>query len=287
MTLQKKPDWLKITCRESPNRAIVEELLKDLSLNTVCSEAACPNYMECFNRKTATFMILGVHCTRNCRFCNVQHQPPQEVNPDEPANVAEAVKRLGLRYVVITSVTRDDLPDGGAEHFAKVVREINKASPGTFVETLIPDFQGNCDALQVVARARPHVISHNIETVPRLYGDVRPQADYRQSLEVIRLIKEMDTRIRSKTGIMLGLGEKHQEVIDVLHDLRSVNCEFLTIGQYLAPSKAHHSVVEFIRPDVFNQYGEEAAEMGFVHVASAPFVRSSYHADKAVEGLAP
>lgn len=277
-----KPEWLKIRVTETPNRQSVEDLLGDLSLNTVCAEANCPNYNECFNNKTATFMILGIYCTRNCRFCNVTSARPQQVDTQEPQHIGEAVARMGLRYVVVTSVTRDDLPDGGAAHFAKVIQEIRKQSPKTKIEVLIPDLQGNLDALKVVSDAKPDVISHNIETVPRLYRQVRPQAQYLRSLDVIEKIKELDSGIRSKTGIMVGLGETSEEVLQVLDDLRARGCEFLTIGQYLAPSKEHVPVTAYIHPNQFEEYKKIAEEKGFLHVASGPFVRSSYHADKAL-----
>lgn len=277
-----KPDWLKITYRDTPNREYVENILSNLSLNTVCTEANCPNYLECFNRKTATFMILGVNCTRNCRFCNVTFSKPESVDVNEPENVAKAVAQLGLKYVVITSVSRDDLPDGGAEHFAQVIKSIKKLNANTAIEVLIPDFQGYVDALKIVSAALPAVISHNVETVPRLYSAVRPQAIYRRSLEVLKNIKLLNSAIHSKTGIMVGLGETKAEMIEVFKDLRAVNCEFLTIGQYLAPSKEHHPVVEYIHPDMFTEYKKIALEIGFSYVTSGPYVRSSYHADKAV-----
>jgi len=280
--LDKKPDWLKITYRDTPNREYVEKVLRSMSLNTVCNEANCPNYLECFNRKTATFMILGVNCTRNCRFCNVTFGKPEDVNINEPENIAKAVAQLGLKYVVITSVTRDDLPDGGAEHFAKTIKWIKKLNPNTAVEVLIPDLKGDIDSLKIVSYALPTVISHNIETVPRLYFAVRPQAIYNRSLDVIKNIKILNSSIHSKTGIMLGLGETKEEVIEVFKDLREIGCEFLTIGQYLSPSKAHYPVVEYIHPDTFKEYNDIALEMGFSFVTSGPYVRSSYHADEAV-----
>ncbi|MHC1719665.1 MAG: lipoyl synthase [Clostridiaceae bacterium] len=283
MMINKKPEWLKITYRDTPNRKLVEELLSKLSLNTVCREANCPNYLECFNRKTATFMILGRNCTRNCRFCNVTPAKPEKVDPNEPENVAKAVAQLGLKYTVITSVTRDDLTDGGADHFAQVINWIRKLNPDTAVEVLIPDLKGDIEALKIVAHSSPAVISHNIETVPRLYSEVRPQAIYERSLEVIKNIKLLDPSIHSKTGIMLGLGEKKEEVVKVFEDLRAVGCEILTIGQYLSPSKDHHPVIEYVHPDIFKEYKDTALSMGFSYVTSGPYVRSSYHADEVMQ----
>jgi len=280
--MKRKPEWLRISRGNYTNINIVEDILKNLNLNTVCSEALCPNYTECFSRKTATFMILGTNCTRNCSFCNVRHDLPQSVNQDEPGNIARAVKELELRYVVITSVTRDDLPDGGADHFANVIRAIRKNSPGTAVEVLIPDFKGDFDSLKTVVDAMPDVISHNMETVARLYNDVRPQAEYRRSLELIKNIKLLNINIHSKSGIMVGLGETIEEVHQLLDDLRKAGCEFLTIGQYLAPSLEHFPVSEYITPQQFDEYGATAKEKGFTFVASAPLVRSSYHAGEAL-----
>ncbi len=277
-----KPEWLKRTYREDPNLKYVREMLSNLHLNTICDEAMCPNFVDCFSKKTATFMILGVNCTRNCRFCNVTNSEPQKIDADEPNRIAEAVSKLGLKYVVITSVTRDDLPDGGAAHFAATIRAIHALTPNTAVEVLIPDLLGNQDALKAVIDARPEVISHNIETVKELYDQVRPQAIYERSLQVLKSIKELAPDIRSKTGIMLGLGETAEQIYRVFNDLRDVNCEFLTIGQYLAPSSAHYPVQEYVTPEEFDRYGQIAKEKGFAFVASAPFVRSSYNASEAL-----
>ena len=276
--MTKKPPWLRIQNIQSTNNEHVEEILKRLDLNTVCREAKCPNSMECFSRKTATFMILGTACTRNCSFCNVDFGPPQLVKKDEPDNIAQAVKKLGLQYVVITSVTRDDLPDGGAKHFARVIHAIHNTSPVTAVEVLIPDF--NFRSLEIVAGAGPEVIGHNMETVESLYPLVRPQAEYRRSLDLLRNIKAMN--IRSKTGIMLGLGETKEQVFALIDDLREVGCDILTIGQYLAPSKSHFPVQKYIEPEQFDEYKKTAEEKGFIHVSSAPFVRSSYNAERFV-----
>lgn len=281
--MQKKPEWLRIRVPAGSGYKEVRGILEKFHLNTVCDEALCPNRGKCFQAGTATFMILGKNCTRNCRFCNVTSAKPEEVDPDEPRRVAGAVEALKLKYVVITSVTRDDLPDGGAFHFADVIDAIKKKTPGVGIEVLIPDFQGDRDALSEVVDAGPDVIAHNVETVPSLYDEVRPQADYIQSLEVISNIKKMKPEIKSKSGLMVGLGETREQVIEVMKDLRSHGCEFLTIGQYLAPSKLHHPVIEYITPAMFDEYAKTARDLGFEHVASAPFVRSSYMAHEAFQ----
>lgn len=277
-----KPEWLRVKAHSTIGYEYVRELLEKLHLNTVCDEAACPNRGECFGRKTATFMILGSVCTRGCTFCNVTKGMSQPVDEKEPEHVAQAVKALGLKHTVITSVTRDDLPDGGAGHFADVVKAIGSQSPEVTIEVLIPDFQGDCEALQKVIEAHPQIINHNVETIPALYPEVRPQANYQRSLALIGHVKDTDASIRTKSGIMVGLGEKPQEVLAVLADLRKVNCDFLTIGQYLAPSAKHHPVVEYVRPEQFDFYRVKAYEMGFSYVASAPLVRSSYMAEQAL-----
>ncbi|MTI54969.1 MAG: lipoyl synthase [Geosporobacter ferrireducens] len=277
-----KPDWLKIKVTGGENRKQVEEILNRLSLHTVCEEANCPNLMECFCKKTATFMILGNVCTRKCTFCNVMKGSTLPIDPDEPLNIAKAVKELGLKHVVITSVTRDDLPDGGAEHFANVIREIRSIDRHVAIEVLIPDFLGALDSLRQVISAKPDIINHNIETVSRLYPSVRPMAVYSRSLELLKNVKEMDQSILTKSGIMVGLGEEQDEVIEVFRDLRMNRCDMLTVGQYLAPSKNHHPVSEYVHPEIFDQYKQIGEEMGFYHVASAPLVRSSYMADKAI-----
>ena len=278
----KKPDWLKISYRPSPHLTEMETLLESLQLNTVCREANCPNYVECFSKKTATFMILGTSCTRSCGFCNVKYGAPSAVDSHEPQRIAEAVKILGLQYVVITSVTRDDLPDGGASQFAAVIRALKLEAPKTAIEVLIPDFKGSIASLKLITDEAPAVVSHNMETVASLYEKVRPQADYRQSLDVLRAIKRLNPAVHSKTGIMLGLGETEEEVYTLLNDLCAVGCEFLTIGQYLAPSKAHYPVQAYIEPKQFERYGNVAREMGIAFVTSAPLVRSSYHAGAAL-----
>jgi len=276
----RKPEWLKIPIRSGRDLKSVEDILKESHLNAVCQEANCPNKMECYSRKTATFMILGAVCTRQCRFCNVTKGEADSLDPEEPKNLARAVEKLGLKYVVVTSVTRDDLPDGGAGHFAAVIDAIRRRTPDVTIEVLIPDFQGSLQALKTVLKAAPDVINHNIETVSSLYETVRPQADYHRSLELIKRVKETAPRLRTKSGIMVGLGETPAQVEEVMDDLLNAGCDSLTIGQYLAPSREHLKVVEYIHPDQFEAYRQTALIKGFKAVASAPFVRSSYHAEE-------
>ncbi|MDD4466033.1 MAG: lipoyl synthase [Dehalococcoidales bacterium] len=272
------PDWFRQRMPRAGEMADVSSVLADLKLNTVCQSAICPNMCQCFARKTATFMIMGNICTRNCTFCAIAKGKPSELEADEPERIAAAVGRLSLKYVVITSVTRDDLSDGGAAHFAKTIEAIHSACPETLVEVLVPDFQGLSSALETVADARPAVINHNIETVPRLYKEVRPLANYHRSLDLISKIKEIDSRIVTKSGIMLGLGETREEVLEAMKDLRFSGCNLLTLGQYLAPSSQHHQVVSYVTPDEFSSYVRPGLDMGFSGVASAPLVRSSYRA---------
>ncbi|MCD6322938.1 MAG: lipoyl synthase [Clostridiales bacterium] len=279
----RKPDWLRVRIPAGSGYKEVRGILEKYHLNTVCDEAMCPNRGKCFHAGTATFMILGKNCTRNCRFCNITSAAPETVNPQEPANVAFAVKDLGLKYVVVTSVTRDDLPDGGAAHFAKVVNSIRRENPKTRVEVLIPDFRGDIAALKKVVECNPDVIGHNIETIPDLYTEVRPEANYNQSLNVLSNTKKLGYEGKTKSGIMVGLGETEAEVILVLEDLRKHGCDFLTIGQYLAPSKLHFPVFEFIHPNQFERYKDIAKQLGFEYIASAPLVRSSYLAHEAFE----
>jgi len=275
----KKPDWLRVPYSENQNSIFVTQMLKELNLSTVCEEAKCPNRSECFSNKTVTIMILGSNCTRNCRFCNVSYGTPQPVDTDEPVRISAAIKKLGLRYAVITSVTRDDLPDGGAAHFANVIRMLREESPETVVEVLIPDLS----VLKPITDESPAVISHNIETVKSLYKDVRPDADYYRSLDVLRKIKQLSPDILTKSGIMLGLGETRREVLETFDSLLETGCDCLTIGQYLSPSKKHYPVHKYIEPHIFADYADIARKKGFRYVASAPFVRSSYHASKALE----
>lgn len=281
----RKPDWLKVKIVRNHNSVEVENLLKDLNLNTVCEEGLCPNRGECFHKGTATFMILGKNCTRNCTFCNVTKAKPEPVNPDEPKNLAKAVDRLNLKHVVVTSVTRDDLEDGGALHFAKVIREIKNLNKGVTIEVLIPDLQGNKEALKLIVDEKPEIINHNVETVPDLYKGVRPRAVYKRSLEVLENVKKIDSSILTKSGIMLGLGETEEQVISLMHDLLNVGCDIFTMGQYLQPSRKHHDVVEYVHPDTFKRYGKIAEDLGFKYVASAPLVRSSYNAMEAFEKI--
>lgn len=276
MEIRRKPHWLQK--RISPgDHGQMDRLLGDLKLNTVCHAAACPNISECFRQKQATFLIMGKECTRSCSFCNIQANRPLPLDPDEPARVAAAVTRLALAHVVITSPTRDDLADGGAEHFAFTVSAIRAASPETKIELLIPDFQGDMQSLDTVLASRPDILGHNIETVPRLY-DIRAGADYRRSLKLLAAAAEKSPEIPVKSGIMLGLGERDEEVLETIRDIRNSGCSYLSIGQYLAPSRKHHPVVSYIPPEQFDYYREKALSTGFVHVESAPYVRSSYHA---------
>jgi len=274
----RKPEWLRTKIGHYKNLNTVEETLKDLHLNTVCDEANCPNRSECFSNKTATFMILGSRCSRNCRFCDVAFGEMTAVDPEEPKHVAEAVESLGLKHVVITSVTRDDLEDGGAYQFVNVINEIRERNASVSIEVLIPDLQGNKKALETIVEAKPEIINHNIETISRLYDHIRPSAIYERSLEVLANVKKMDKNIYTKSGLMVGLGEKESEVIQVMKDLRSADCDFITIGQYLQPSKDHYPVKEYIHPDIFKKYEEIGLELGFKAVASGPLIRSSYDA---------
>lgn len=282
-----KPRWLK---RPLPTGSTCERTrarLKKGGLHTVCQEAKCPNLWECFSQQTATFLIMGPRCTRNCRFCAVEHGPLGLPDPGEPSRVAEAAQSMGLSYVVVTSVTRDDLPDGGGSFFARTIDEIRKRKPDALVEVLIPDFQGSQDALQTVLDARPDVLNHNLETVPRLYSSVRPEADYRRSLECLRWAKQYDPAMPTKSGLMLGLGESAQEVKTTLRDLLEVGCNILTLGQYLQPSREHLEVECYVHPKQFDDWKDAALRMGFAQVASGPFVRSSYHAQELYQALHP
>lgn len=274
----KKPDWLRRRLPSGPEYEQTRQLLRKGHLHTVCQEAQCPNMFECFARHTATFLILGDRCTRNCSFCAVRHGPRQLPDPDEPERVARTVAELGLSYVVITSVTRDDLPDGGAAAFAATIQAVTQTVPRPRVEVLIPDFQGDPNALQTVLDAGPDILNHNIETVPRLYDTVRPQADYRRSLRLLQRASLYQPEIPTKSGIMLGLGETEEEIENVLRDLREAGCRIVTLGQYLQPTPAHHPVDRFVTPDEFERWRAVALDLGFEEAASGPFVRSSYRA---------
>lgn len=273
-----KPEWLKIKLGNVKGFQNIENILKELNLKTVCKEANCPNRAECYSSGTATFLIMGGICTRKCKFCNVKDGSPKTLDIDEPKHIAEAIKKLKLNYVVITSVTRDDLADGGAGHFAEVINEIRKAGKNVRIEILIPDLKGSEKSLKTVLKAMPEVLNHNIETVPRLYELVRPEAEYNRSLEILKMSKAIDPEIKTKSGIMLGLGETREEVIQVFRDLRKNSCDLLTIGQYLRPSEEHYPMSEYITPEEFEWYRKKAEEMGFEGVASGPLVRSSYKA---------
>jgi lipoic acid synthetase len=276
MEIRRRPAWLQK--RVTPSAHVeMERLLGDLKLHTVCQEALCPNISECFRQRQATFLILGRRCTRSCSFCNVSSEEPLPPDAAEPARVATAVGRLKLEHLVITSPTRDDLVDGGAAHFAVTVAAIRRESPQSRIELLVPDFGGRQESLRTVLEASPHILGHNLETVPRLYS-IRAGADYRRSLELLSRAASMAPAVSTKSGLMLGLGEREEELLAVLRDLRDVGCRFLSLGQYLAPSRRHHPVVDFIPPERFVALKEEALSLGFDHVESAPYVRSSYHA---------
>lgn len=284
MDMSRKPEWLKVKIH-TQDILEMEKLLNALSLHTVCEGAACPNIGECFKNKTATFMILGENCTRDCRFCKVTKGKGQPLDHEEPRNVARAAKQLGLKHVVVTSVTRDDLQDGGADWFAQTIFHLRKELPTSSVEVLIPDFKGDIAALKTVLAAKPDILNHNIETVPELYSEVRPMASYKRSLELLRRVKEIDPGIYSKTGIMVGLGETKQQVFAVMDELIQGGCDILSIGQYLRPSKEHLPIVEYITPEQFEEYRRIGLEKGFKYVASGPLVRSSYNAIGGMEAL--
>lgn len=282
--MERKPEWLRVRY----NREAVEEvaeLMRDLKLNTVCKEANCPNLGECYRKHTATFMILGSACTRNCRFCNVATGRPLPPDPDEPDNVALAAKKLGLRHVVLTCSTRDDLADGGAEQFSKTVRAVRRECPGATVETLISDMKFNTDALDVVIASHPDVLNHNVETVKELQKAVRPQAGYERSLGVLRYCKEKDPSLLTKTGFMVGLGETEEQISVLMDDILATGCDILTIGQYLQPSPEHYPLARYATPEDFARYKELALSKGFRHVASAPLARSSYRAWEVMEDV--
>lgn len=281
--MKKKPEWLKV----SYNKEAVEKvsgLVAKLNLNTVCKEANCPNLGECYKKRTATFMILGNICTRHCRFCNVSNGVVEAVDPKEPQHLAEAVKELDLKHVVITSVTRDDLKDGGAKHFSDTIKAIRALNPNVSIEVLIPDLKGVAEHLDIVIAANPDVINHNVETVQKLYPEVRPEADYNRSMDVIQYIKTNAPHIKTKTGIMVGLGETEEQVYEVMDDSLEAGCDIFTIGQYLQPSPKHIAVKAYITPETFEKYKKTGEAKGFHYIASGPLVRSSYRAEEALSG---
>jgi len=277
------PPWLRTPLPKDSNFSCTSGLIDDLNLNTVCQSAKCPNKWECYSKNVATFLIMGAVCTRNCAFCNIESGTIYPLEPDEPARVAEAAKRLDLKHVVITSVTRDDLPDGGAAHFAATIRAVSGVLPACTVEVLTPDFQGNEDALKTVLDARPNIMNHNLETVPALYSVIRPQADYQQSLDFLANSKRFAPTIPTKSGIMVGLGETDEQILPVLDDLAAIHCDIVTIGQYMQPTRHHPLVKRYVEPEVFDWYAEEGRKRGIKHMFSAPLVRSSYNAEQFIK----
>ncbi|MEO0396856.1 MAG: lipoyl synthase [Cyanobacteria bacterium P01_A01_bin.137] len=276
-----KPDWLRVKAPQWERVGNVKGILQDLALNTVCEEASCPNIGECFNAGTATFLIMGPACTRACPYCDIDFEKkPQALDPTEPVRLGEAVRRMNLNHVVITSVNRDDLTDGGASQFVRCIEETRKLSPDTTIEVLIPDLCGNWDALKIILSAAPEVMNHNTETIPRLYRRVRPQGDYQRSLELLRRTRELAPWAYTKSGIMVGLGETDEEVRQTMADLRAVDCDILTIGQYLQPTQKHLGVQDFVTPEQFDQWRQAGEAMGFLQVVSSPLTRSSYHAEE-------
>lgn len=277
----RKPDWIRVRVPVSPEVEAIKSTLRKHKLHSVCEEASCPNLGECFSSGTATFMIMGDICTRRCPFCDVGHGRPKPLDENEPANLAQAIADMRLRYVVITSVDRDDLRDGGAQHFADCIREIRALSPNIQIETLVPDYRGRMDiALDITAATPPDVFNHNLETVPRLYRAARPGSDFEWSLDLLERFKQLVPQVPTKSGLMLGLGETDEEVIEVMHRMREHNIDMLTLGQYLSPSRDHMPVQRYVHPDTFAWFAEEGLKMGFKNVASGPLVRSSYHADQ-------
>ena len=284
-TFARKPDWIRVKIPASPKIQRVKNILREHKLSTVCEEASCPNLGECFGGGTATFMIMGDICTRRCPFCDVGHGKPNPLDKDEPLNLAKAISELGLNYVVITSVDRDDLRDGGAEHFAKCIRETRAYSNNIKVEVLVPDFRGRMEvAIDILAKTPPDIFNHNLETVPSLYREVRPGANYEWSLKLLHEYKKVNPVVKTKSGLMVGLGESFDEIVDVMKDLREHQVNMLTIGQYLQPSRDHFPVARYVEPKEFEEWARIAKELGFDEVASGPLVRSSYHADLQAQG---
>jgi lipoyl synthase len=279
-----KPEWLRVKAPQWERVGNVKDILRDLSLNTVCEEASCPNIGECFNAGTATFLIMGPACTRACPYCDIDFEKkPQALDPTEPTRLGEAVRRLNLNHVVITSVNRDDLPDGGASQFVRCIEAVRSGSPQTTIELLIPDLCGDWAALAIILQAQPEVLNHNTETIPRLYKRVRPQGDYGRSLELLQQTRQLAPKVYTKSGIMVGLGETDAEVRQTMQDLRQVGCDILTIGQYLQPSQKHLGVQEFVTPEQFDAWREYGEAIGFLQVVSSPLTRSSYHAEQVRE----
>ena len=276
-----KPDWLRVKAPQWERIGSVTEVLRDLGLNTVCEEASCPNIGECFSQGTATFLIMGPACTRACPYCDIDFEKkPQALDSLEPINLGKAVQRMNLKHVVVTSVNRDDLPDGGASQFVRCIEEIRNLMQQTTIELLIPDLCANWEALETILAARPHVLNHNIETVPRLYRKVRPQGEYQRSLELLRRAREIAPWVYTKSGIMVGMSETQEEVLQVMRDLRAVDCDIITIGQYLQPSAKHLTLHEFVTPEQFETWRVAGEAMGFLQVVSSPLTRSSYHAEQ-------
>lgn len=280
-TPQKKPDWIRVKAVNSPRFAEIKRILRENNLHSVCEEASCPNIGECFSKGTATFMIMGDLCTRRCPFCDVAHGRPKPLDRDEPRHLGETIAALRLKYVVITSVDRDDLRDGGSQHFVDCIRAVRQLSPETKIEILTPDFRGRLDrALEILNNCPPDVMNHNLETVPRLYKQARPGSDYHHSLKLLKDFKTTHPHIPTKSGLMLGLGETDTEILEVMRDLREHHVDMLTLGQYLQPSIHHHPVMRFVPPEGFKEFERQAMAMGFAHAACGPMVRSSYHADQ-------
>ena len=279
-----KPDWLRVKAPQWERVGNVKGILQDLALNTVCEEASCPNIGECFNAGTATFLIMGPACTRACPYCDIDFEKkPQPLDPTEPSRLAEAVRRMKLNHVVITSVNRDDLPDEGASQFVRCIEAVRTISPNTTIEVLIPDLCGNWSALEIILKSQPEVLNHNTETVPRLYKRTRPQGDYKRTLELLKISRQIAPWVYTKSGIMVGLGETDEEIRQVIRDLREVDCDILTIGQYLQPSQKHLKVDDFIHPEQFAGWRKYGEEIGFLQVVSSPLTRSSYHAEQVRE----
>jgi lipoic acid synthetase len=281
--MRRHPDWLKVRIGGGENYSKVKTLLRSAKLHTICEEARCPNIAECFGGGTAVFLILGNVCTRDCTYCNVTQGVPSSINENEPRDIAESVKTLGLKYVVVTSVTRDDLPDGGAHVFSQTIQEIRQLNPEVHIEVLIPDFKADGTALQSIVDSAPDVINHNIEVVETLFPEIRPQGDYQRSLSVLRTIKTMDKKMKTKSGFMIGLGETKEQILSTIQDLKTAHVDFLTVGQYLQPTKQHAEIKKYYTPDEFQEFKNIALSLGFAHVESGPLVRSSYHAQNALQ----